>query len=350
MENSNFRFYVKVRCILGISPKIISNELKSAFGNEAPSYSFVLKWAKLFKGGRQGVEDAQRSGRPITALTNENIDLVRALIEEDPYVTYDQIEASTSLTPPTIHAIIHMHLKLRKITSRWVPHHLTQKNKEDRVAICKENLANIEAGRFRLCDIITGDESWFYHRKLAHKQNNKSWVGEGETPRTFVRREMHEAKTMFSVFFKSTGLVYITYMDKGRTIDNQFYIENCLKPVVSSINASRPKSGTTNVKFHHDNARPHIHRNVISYLEEQNIRIIRHPPYSPDLAPCDFWLFDHIKQRLTDHKDSKSLLKAITGEMKQISRLEYLKTFEKWVERMNLCIQHHGEYFEHLIK
>ena len=71
------------------------------------------------------------SGCPITALTNETILAVREIIEENPYSTFDQNEALKSLH----------HLGLRKITSRYVPHELSAKNKEDRVRRCDQNLA-----------------------------------------------------------------------------------------------------------------------------------------------------------------------------------------------------------------
>ena len=48
-----------------------------------------------------------------------------------------------------------------------------------------------------------------------------------------------------------------------------------------------------------------------------------HPPYSPDLAPSDFWLFDYIKQRLTDQPDAKSLGKQITEIANSIPKEEY---------------------------
>ena len=44
-----------------------------------------------------------------------------------------------------------------------------------------------------------------------------------------------------------------------------------------------------------------------SYLTEEGIDIMPHPPYSPNLAPCDYWLNDYIKNRLTDQADEKSL-------------------------------------------
>ena len=75
-----------------------------------------------------------------------------------------------------------------------------------------------------------------------------------------------------------------------------------------------------------------------------------HPPYSPDLAPCDYWLNDYIKNRLTDQPDEKSLARAVSKIVKNISEEEFKKTFDKLLERMELCINNHGDYFEHLIK
>jgi histone-lysine N-methyltransferase SETMAR len=102
--------------------------------------------------------------------------------------------------------------------------------------------------------------------------------------------------------------------------------------------------------LHHDNARPHVHSDVINYLTEEGINIMPHPPYSPDLAPCDYWLNDYIKCRLIDQEDGKSLAHAVCKMVKNIPEEEFKKTFEKLLERMELCINNHGDYFEHLIK
>ena len=104
------------------------------------------------------------------------------------------------------------------------------------------------------------------------------------------------------------------------------------------------------MKFHHDNARPHVTKMVKSHLNDAQFIIIRHPEYSPDLAPSDFWLFDLIKSRLDDHIDFESQKRQITKTLQEILKEEYKKTFDKWLERMQLCIDNQGEYFEHLIK
>ena len=50
--------------------------------------------------------------------------------------------------------------------------------------------------------------------------------------------------------------------------------------------------------FHQDNAPVHNSIFVTDYLTKMGINTVPHPPYSPDLAPCDFWLFPKLKEKL----------------------------------------------------
>ena len=132
----------------------------------------MTRWFNQFKRGVDDLKDKHRKGRPITETIHANIERVRAVIENDPWCTYDEIEAQTTLSRGTIEAIIHEHLKMKKLVSRWVPHELTEQNRKDRVRMCLENLAKFEDGTWRLCDVVTGDESWFYWRQVGKKQSN----------------------------------------------------------------------------------------------------------------------------------------------------------------------------------
>ena len=78
-------------------------------------------------------------------------------------------------------------------------------------------------------------------------------------------------------------------LDKGKTINHDSYIEETLKPLVKDINVQRTETGCKGLKFHHDNARPHTHQDVVAFLEAHVFTIMDHPPYSPDLAPCDLY-------------------------------------------------------------
>ena len=198
--------------------------------------------------------------------------------------------------------------------------------------------------------MVTGDESWFYHRQSGRKSSNAAWVAKGDPPPTIVRRDRFAPKTSFSIFFKSTGPLLIHHVERGQTIDHRYYIDNCLQPLVDEIRQQRPSYGTDRIVLHQDKAKPHVHRHVSEYLPSESITTIPHPPNSPDLAPCDFWLFDLIKRDLSDQNDAQSSHNAVTEFMYSLSTEEYRKTFDKWIERMQLCVDNHGHYFEHLMK
>ena len=114
MDNEYNRYYIKIRTILGINPKTIHKELATALGSNAPSYPTVAEWAKRFREGRQNVNDDPRSARPLSELTDENIELVREVISNDPHSTYDDIIDETFLSHDTIERIIHDCLKMKK--------------------------------------------------------------------------------------------------------------------------------------------------------------------------------------------------------------------------------------------
>ena len=118
---------------------------------------------------------------------------------------------------------------------------------QDRVRICQENLTMFEGSKWRLYDVVTGDESWFYHRQIGRKKSNASWEAEGESLRTVVRQGRFEPKTMFSILFKSYGVEHVSYLDKGKTIDQYSYLNGFLKPLVTALNKQRPTIGTWDV-------------------------------------------------------------------------------------------------------
>ena len=98
MNNRIDRYHIKIRTILGIDAKIIHERLITALGPNAPSYRTVPKLASGFREGREDVNDDLQFDRPVHELTDENIELVRQIINNDPHSTYDEIIAETSLS------------------------------------------------------------------------------------------------------------------------------------------------------------------------------------------------------------------------------------------------------------
>lgn len=68
------------------------------------------------------------------------------MIAEDNRITYREIQASLSISITPVKTILHEHLGLRKICSRWIPHHLMDVEKEARVKWCRKMIQRFNRG------------------------------------------------------------------------------------------------------------------------------------------------------------------------------------------------------------
>ena len=73
------------------------------------------------------------------------------------------------------------------------------------------------------------------------------------------------------------------------------------------------------------------------------IKTVPHPPYSPDLAPCDFWLFPKLRGCYETIEEKKE---AVTKVIDTLTQEDFHGAFQKLLERYNKCIAAGGDYFE----
>ena len=92
--------------------------LVQAWGNNAPSNHTIFHCFREFQRNKFSVQDAPRSARPSTSPTEQTIDVLRRIIEDDLHSTYQQIEAIVGISSTTINSIIHDYLNLRKVCGR----------------------------------------------------------------------------------------------------------------------------------------------------------------------------------------------------------------------------------------
>ncbi|EGI60875.1 Mariner Mos1 transposase [Acromyrmex echinatior] len=102
------------------------------------------------------------------------------------------------------------------------------------------------------------------------------------------------------------------------------------------------------IKLHHDNAPSHMAFIVANYLAQSNTPVVPQPPYSPDLAPCDFFLFPRLKRELKGkHWESvENIQKHVTTFLRDIPVEEFQRAFQAWQTRLRKCIDSGGGYFE----
>ena len=100
--------------------------------------------------------------------------------------------------------------------------------------------------------------------------------------------------------------------------------------------------------LHHDNAPAHTSLLVRDFLAKNNTVTMPRPPYSLDMAPCDFFLFPKIKRTLRGRRFTAidDINSASLKELKAILKIEFEKCFEDWKKRWHKCIIPNGDYFE----
>ena len=76
------------------------------------------------------------------------------------------------------------------------------------------------------------------------------------------------------------------------------------------------------------------------------IKTVLHPPYSTDLAPCDFWLFPKLKLRDCRYETIEEMKEAVTKVIDTVTQEGFHGAFQKLLEQYNKCIAAGGDYFE----
>jgi transposase len=103
---------------------------------------------------------------------------------------------------------------------------------------------------------------------------------------------------MLICFFDIDGIIHKEFVPQGQTVNAKFYCD-VLRRLREVMRRKRPgKWRTNNWVLHHDNAPAHTALAVQHFLASKNMMVIPHPPYSPDLAPCDFFLLPKMKIKL----------------------------------------------------
>ena len=96
------------------------------------------------------------------------------------------------------------------------------------------------------------------------------------------------------VFLRSQGIVHYELTAQGQMVNQQHYLE-VLTRLRESVRRKRFRLWPDKWILHHDNAAAHDALRVHEFLAKNSITKMDHPPYSPELAPCDFWLFPKLK-------------------------------------------------------
>ncbi|XP_070851493.1 histone-lysine N-methyltransferase SETMAR-like [Drosophila suzukii] len=183
-----------------------------------------------------------------------------------------EIADASKISEGSVFTILHEHLDLRKLCSKWVPRLLTPDQKQQRIDASETCLSMLKRNRtdfFRR--YVTMDETWIHHCTPESSRQSSEWVVAGES-------RPKRPKTQISA----------DYLEKGKTINSEYYIKLL----------DRPHMAKKKPLFHQDNAPCHKSMATMVKLSELRFELLPHPPYSPDMAPSDYGLFSDLKKHL----------------------------------------------------
>ena len=196
---------------------------------------------------------------------------------------------------------------------------------KQRVECCESLLHYEKFYARRLYEIVTIDETWIYYSQPKSKEKSKCWLHPGEPRPKKTRPDFRAKKVMYAIAFDAYGPMAQVCVPKGHNVTGTF-----IALVYSQKSAERrPRTGPRGIRLLHDNASSHKTKQIAAYIKDIGMQTLNHPPYSPDLSPCDFWLFSKLKSHLSGKKFTSRMEIgfAIHKYLKSIPQTEYKKTF-----------------------
>lgn len=332
----------------GNGPKQINERMVAAYGDSSPSYYTIKYWAKQFKWGRESIEDDPRSGRPVNATAPEVVAKVEEIVLLDRRSKASQLAKECGISESSVLKILHEHLGMTKVSARWVPRMLTPCQKATRVLLSRENLDWFEKeGDLFLSRIVTGDETWIHHWDPETKQESMQWKHKGSPPPKKFRTQPSAGKIMATIFWDMEGVLMIDYLPHKETITGAYYAQ-VLEKLKEAILEKRRGKCSRGVLLLHDNAPVHKSRIAKAAVKDLGFIELNHPPYSPDLAPSDFYLFRHLKKKLRGRRfsDDNEVKCAVSSFFADSETEFFSEGIRAVTTKWKKCIDLKGDYIE----
>ena len=311
-QRINLKFLVR----LGKTPSDALGMLQEVYGDETMSCSRVFEWHKRFKEGHKDVEDDSRSGKPSTSRTANNVECVKQMVRGDCRLTVRMIADELEINRDSVWKIITEDLGMRKICAKMIPK-LLDDNQEWRVEVCQDILEHLQTEPDLLQRVITDDESWIFDYDPETKRQSLQWKCPSSPKPKKARQSRSQNQAHADRILRcernrphgvlATGVTQSTSMSTKRS---------CGACFVQCARRGASCGRTTHGWFTRTTCQLTMPLSIRRFLAERNVTVVDHPPYSLDLAPCDFFLFPKLKEVIKGVRflDMEVIKKAVTTE------------------------------------
>jgi histone-lysine N-methyltransferase SETMAR len=192
-------------------------------------------------------------------------------------------------------------------------------------------------------NIAIEDKSWVHHYDPENKRQSMECCHSGSPSVKKFKTLPSAKKVMLTIFWDASGVLYTEFLTKGSMVNSDRYCATLLS-LKKRIRRIRPERNT--FISHHDTTAPHCCAQTQDAMTSLKLTVVPHPPYSPDLALSEFWLFPKKKEMLKGQHFSFKLRQLDAKESAANQKLSSWTDMNKRTERLKKCAAVNGECVE----
>lgn len=309
------------------------------------------RWEKFHDHGT--VSDLKRTGRPRSVTNSANIEIVREFFEENRKLSIRRAGERLGMAATRVRRILRKELKFFPYKIQ-IHQYLTQwdMDRRDRFAFRMDSW--IIRGKLNPQMIWFSDECHFWLNGFVNKQNYRFWAG--ENPRVFEVTKMKPEKVTVWCAISAKGIIGPFFFND--TVNSERYkemLEDFFIPSAQGLDA------IDDFWFMQDGAKPHRTLEVFELLDEHfHGRVIgleyesrygcgiEWPPCSPDLNPCDYYLWGSLKEKVYASVPTtvQELKDKVIEELGKITTDEFQRVIGQFEKRLKKVQDENGAHIE----
>ena len=320
---------------------LVQRAFRAQYPKQKPPNYTTIKYIVSSFEKTGSVASTSRSRPEPSQKRQDTKNKLETMLAEFPNLSIRKAASSLDVSPTLVYHVLHddMHLKPYKF-HLW--HKLEHHGYQKRVDFASWFLQLPPVTKFYL---ICCDEAYFYLTLPVNKQNNRKWAR--SQPLEGIEVPLHDKKILVWCAISATKVYGVFYFE------NSVNQHNYLEMLRDFFWPKQLRTAEYQKHFFlQDGATPHTANTVQTWLKEKFLtKFIDKspwPPRSPDLNPCDFFLWGYLKGRVYNPlpKTLEDLKVNLEREIKNISKDILKSTFLEFEKRCHLLIAAKGGHIE----
>lgn len=299
------------------------------------------------------VMNLKKSGRPKTAMDDDSIEVIREFFQENEEYSIRRASLELGRSKSSVQRVLRKKIKLFPYKIQ-IHQELTQYDMDRRDQFAFRMKRWIDRNKLDPNKVWFSDECHFWLNGYVNKQNHRFWAS--ENPRIIQTTRMKPERVTVWCAMSAKGIIGPMFF--GETVNGERYrlmLESEFIPTADGLGAIE------DFWFMQDGAMPHRTLDVFECLDEHfHGRVIgldyesrygcgiEWPPHSPDLNPCDYYLWGSLKEKVYQARPTsiEDLKTKLTDEISKITIEELEKVIGNFKKRLEEVQEHEGAHIE----